>query len=361
MKKTILIAITILAYFFAVSCEDAVNSDDNIYKEYKGYEIYYSVANEINEVFSVYKSSVDGTEQSLWRDSSLFVFGAQDNRLLLYESFTNDQAENKQFFYSLYDFNKKEETFPFGEQPYDKFLRLLPDNRAIACTDIAEDQNPAYILDLETKVLTKIGNGTSLLGVYPSTDGNKFSVFENNERIFKLVNSIGTITHEFDATGFFVPSSWSYDDEDVIGFSNWIYNNEDEPEMVSRILKYNTTSESLDTLTEQNQMLLYYPKMSPDGKKIAFVNSPNGLCTINADGSNYQVLRDRSGTENVDFLYCDIKWSPDSRYILYKPYNSSNTGDVVFTGLAVYDTQTNTYTQIVEEDIVFSATWIEKK
>ncbi len=31
MKNTILSALTILAYFFAVSCEDAVNSDENLY------------------------------------------------------------------------------------------------------------------------------------------------------------------------------------------------------------------------------------------------------------------------------------------------------------------------------------------
>lgn len=361
MKKTILIALTILAYFFAVSCEDAVNSDDNLYKTSNGYEIYYTTVNETNGVFSVHKSSIDGTAQSLWRDSCMFVNAAQNNSLLLYNSFTNEHVENKQFYYSIYNFDKKEEVFPFAEQSYDKFLKLLPDNRAIACTDFAEDQNPAYILDFESKVLTQIGSGTSLNSVFPSNDGNQFSVFENNEGKFKLVNSAGAVMHEFEATGFFVPSSWSSDDEDIIGFANWIYNNDDTPEMVSRILKFNTKTKSLDTLTEQNQLLLYYPKMSPDGKKIAFMHSPNGLCSIDSDGTNYQILVEKSGIDNVDFLYCDIQWSPDSRYILYKPYNGNNTSDIVMTGLAVYDTQTNTYTQIVEEDIVFSATWVLKK
>lgn len=360
MVKIILSALTILAYFFAISCEDAVNSDDNIYKKSNGYEIYYTVVNGTNEVFSMYKSSVDGTEQSLWRDSSLFVFGAQDNRLLLYENFTSTESENKEFYYSIYDFDTNKETFPFGNQAYDKLLRLLPDNRALACTEFGEKPKPAYVLDLESKVLTKIGNNTLLLGVYPSNDGDQFSVFEYNEEKFKLVNSAGNITHEFDATGYFVPSSWSPDNKNVIGFANWIYTKEEEPTMASRILNFNTESKTLDTLTEQNQILLYYPKMSPDGKKIAFMHSPNGLCTIDADGSNYQILKEKSGTENVDFLYNDIQWSPDNRYILFKSYSGSNTIDIVLTGLEVYDTQKNTFTIIVEDDIVFSATWIEK-
>ncbi len=50
MKNTILSALTILAYFFAVSCEDAVNSDDNLYIN-KNYLIVSLIDKETGEKF----------------------------------------------------------------------------------------------------------------------------------------------------------------------------------------------------------------------------------------------------------------------------------------------------------------------
>jgi len=81
-----------------------------------------------------------------------------------------------------------------------------------------------------------------------------------------------------------------------------------------RALKYKTIPLTDDSREEIK------PKVSPDGKKIAFLREDD-LCTMNRDGKKVQILTESWNTPN-------FAWSPDSRWIAYSVEDNEFNADI---------------------------------
>jgi len=67
-----------------------------------------------------------------------------------------------------------------------------------------------------------------------------------------------------------------------------------------------------------------FPSWSPDGSKIAFLGYawPNGICIVDPDGNNLNILSDWSGMGWLSYVYqCgQYGWSPDSKKLSFYAY-----------------------------------------
>lgn len=359
MNKTFLIAIIILTYLFVTSCEDAVNSDDNVYVQPEGeYTIVYSVSNGKTSEYDIYTTNISNTEKKLWKQDATIYHGAVDNKLLVVES---NLLTPGFFKYNIYDFTNNTNTDLFGNQETTFYARLINENKLITCDEFVQYDGNCSVMDLTNNSQISFSDHSLLAGVFPSPDGNKLAFVETDSPLDKYytINSNGTDKKEFALGSYGVPSCWTPDSKEIIAWMSWMVN-EQEPELESRLIKVNPETNKIDTL-RKFEKAVSWPSVSPDGKKVAFYLYPDGLGIMNIDGSDFKVFREPNEYDPVNLAICINEWSPDNRYILYKRLYSEESGDTILGGLEMVDTKTGSFITIEEEHIVMSATWVIKK
>ena len=349
------------------SCDDAINSDDNVYTEMNGdYDIYYSTLNKTTEEGFIIKSSIDGKNKEVWRDSSIFLFPAVDNRLLIYNAIENKFDINNnspKLQYSIFNFNNNNESFPFQVDEIKEHLKLLNENKVIACNDITglDRKGSASIIDLNNKTKIEIANSSCLKTIIPSPDGSTVFALNLDPHGYFIFNSDGSnkqklnLKSHIDSGSIFV-QSWTHDNLNFL-CSKFDF---DKQSFNGTFIKYNIENHQKTEIKSLDKHIFSSACISPQGDKIAFITYPGGLSIMDKDGSNLKVLRNIFTEEHQDLQRPIIEWSPDGKYILCSKMFSSKKGDILMTGLEVINVQTGEYTTIESNDIVTSATWIEK-
>lgn len=97
----------------------------------------------------------------------------------------------------------------------------------------------------------------------------------------------------------------------------------------TKIVRYKQGLNVLDLDAETETVLTqgWQAQWSPDGNKIAFIGGPDDVRTINADGSNEQILARPRDFKNLGtFQNCESpRWSPDSNFLIYYVWQWTGT------------------------------------
>jgi Tol biopolymer transport system component len=106
----------------------------------------------------------------------------------------------------------------------------------------------------------------------------------------------------------------------------------------------------------------YYPQISPNGEKIAFINNDSGvenLYVMSADGSDVVNLTGSANTQSIDLHFT---WSPDSQNLAYTKIITTESPGGPISSSRIFTTDVDGGTQIdltadTEEPHVHSPSW----
>ena len=326
MIKYINLYLLLISILASGCSDDPVNSNGNV----ETGDIFFTIAAPNNFAFKSYSIKADGTNKKLIRDSMLVTSIPYSGKLTL------ARADSGFYYNKMYVANLD-----------GKNLVEIPRN----------NYYPVYFIlsPYADKVLFTTGEGNYM-----------FVVNADGTNLIQISNSIGAETiPKFSPDGNYIAYL-----ESPIGSSTGLY-----------LIKTNGTDKTLlkDSIVHNFGESLDW---SPDGNKIAFVNSdpfPPDICIINSDGSGY--LKIAEGTNpawspdgskisflsNVNGGIYDLYminpdgsseinlsntpnvydappcWSPDSKKILYHTYTIPNTGN-----LKIFDINAMTSTVLTD-------------
>jgi hypothetical protein len=358
MKKTILITLAILAYFFAISCEDVVNSDDNVFKNPKniGSELGYKLCfSRIKKGYQIVKYDIIKEEREIWKEDAQFLNKSIDNILLYY---TIGEDWNK-FKYYIYDFNKNHKKSLFNGDFVKEYYRLIKQSKLIESKSLTYSyisNNTIYLIkDLTNNTKSPVF-GIGLNNLRQSTNNKFFAAWNDYyQKPFIYTSNLQSVNNTMNEKTY--PYEW-INDEEILCFNYDVFllgSNNDYS-----ITKYNIHTQKIDTILVSDDMKVSHPILSPNKKKIAFTIYPDGLGIMNFDGSNVEILREPGSSGMWDSKLSMNEWSPDGKYILLRRYYGSASSQNYITGLEVINVETGEIQVIEKYNFVTGATWIKE-
>ncbi len=358
MKHTIISALTIIAYFFAVSCEDVINSDENLYKKphKKGSEFNYKLCySRIKQGYQIVKYDIIKEEREIWKENAQFLNKSIDNKLLYYTI----SEERTKFKYHIYDFSRKNETVLFNGDFVQKYYRLIKNDRLIESSAFLFKNNTNLAI-FATFDLTgnakhvNMGVGLNLLRLSPNTE--YFAAWnEYYQKPFIYTSKLQSVNNAMKEKTY--PFEW-ISEEEVLCFNYDAFSSGSNRDY--SITKYNINSQDTDTIIASDEIKVSFPILSPDKQKIAVTIYPDGIGIMNLDGTNFEILREPGIIGMWDTKLSMNEWSPDGKYILLRKYYGSASSNTYITGLEVINVETGEIQVIEKYNFVTGATWIKE-
>lgn len=355
------ILISILIGFLFISCEDVINSDDNVFKspiqevdtlalDSMDYDLFYAI---ISDDYRIMKYDILNDEKTIWKNAALFLNKSINDNLLYID---NNQI-SKNFVYNIYDFINLQNHELFNGESVQKYYRLINNNKLIESASFKYNTgSPLLFISTDLNNSTKRpAFGLALNNIHPSYDGFHYAVYSLYYAKPILYNS-SLQSSNFNLSDNIYPYEW-INDEEIICFN---YNSLMNETSNNFLIKYNIKTNQIDTIITSENIDLCFPKLSPDRKKIAFTILPDGVGITNIDGSNLELLRNSSNSIVSD-LKSFNEWSPDGRYLLNRRFFGNSSGIFYYSGLEVINTQTGEIKNIEKDNSVIGATWIKYK
>ena len=123
----------------------------------------------------------------------------------------------------------------------------------------------------------------------------------------------------------------------------------------------NVETGELKRLTDTPGVMEKCPSYSPDGKQISFIgridteyirNIPRDVFAMDADGGNRRHLTHHMEGE---FVFAELRWSPDSSKIAYHFYNISISDYQHYTDIFVIDVKTGVLTNLTNSPYIIDS------
>ena len=357
----------IFALLFSValiSCEDAINSDNNVLvTKFENYSVIYTKIDENDESQSaIWRSRAAMDENQIFIDNAILLSEPQSNKLIYHES---EGGEIKgAYLYDMATENKKLVGSSVSGD-IETFYKLSPDGTRYMKnnTNALDRPGELYVADTETSNETLISDQTNIELAHFSPDGQKiaytvFPGFTDSGFQFSdvvVANSDGSgkkILHKSDSVAVV---GWSPDGSELLCQVMHSY-----AEKNSIALMDAENGELTILKTYDKDQVMAHPVFSPDGTKIALFANDMDLAVMNPDGSNFEIIVDNHGKMNsIDLPR--IKWHKDSRHLIYQRTPNHSSGDISFANVEIVDTQTGAAEVIEGQTNVVRAFWILDK
>lgn len=354
------ILISICLSFLLLSCEDVINSDDNLFKspiqdgdtlniDSLDYDLYYAI---MSDDYRIVKYDILNDEKTIWKNNALFLNKSINDRLLYF----NIIQSSKSFEYNIYDFRYLENQKLFNGEYNQKYFRLISNNKLIESASFNYNAgSPLIFISTDLNNNTKRpAFGLAINDIHTSPDGSYFAAYSIYYAKPVLYNSSLQST-DFNLSNNTYPYEWINDEEIICFNHNSLFNETSN----NYLLKYNIITNQTDTIITSESIDLSFPKLSPDKQKIAFTMIPDGVGIVNIDGSNLKVLREPSNSIITEMKSFN-EWSPDGRFILNRRFYENSSSSFYNSGLELINIHTGEITNIENENLVTGATWIRE-
>lgn len=127
---------------------------------------------------------------------------------------------------------------------------------------------------------------------------------------------------------------------------------------LNQIVKYDLLKD-VSTVIWESESVLYTPKISSDGTKIAFLIDYANICTINIDGSNYRKWTNYPTETFNAMLSPNLSWSKDNNKIIFQTTNMVSLSNQIFIGkLNILDLKNGNVRQLASDANIYNAFFV---
>lgn len=214
----------------------------------------------------------------------------------------------------IYDFKTKQ-LENITNHPAQDIIPMWKDNKIYFLSDRDFTMN-LFVYDLTTKQTKKITNFTDFDVKFPSLGANHISFSQNGE-----IYLLDLKTDTYQKVNITVAEDFLASRPEIISVKDFIANSGISPDGKAAVFAARgdifivpAEKGNIINLTKSNGVHDRNPVWSPDGKWIAFISDKTGedeVYIIKPDGSSLTQI-----TNNAKSYRYELKWSPDSKYLL---------------------------------------------